>query len=200
MVGRIKAILTDPKNEFQRIDAEPMTVSGIMTGWVVPLAAIGPVAQLIGSLSMGITVLGVTYRPSPTLAIGTAVTTYVLALVGAYICALVIDALAPSFGGQKDQVKAMKTFAYGATAFYLAGIFAIIPALGILALVGLYSFYLLYVALPILMKSPAEKSIVYLIVVIVVAAVVMWVIGAVTAAVMAIFVPAASPVGALTFG
>lgn len=199
MVGRIKAILTDPKNEFQRIDAEPMTVGGIMTGWVVPLAAIGPVAQLIGNTTMGFSAFGVTYRPSLTVAATGAVTSYVLALVGAYICALVIDALAPSFGGQKDPVKAMKTFAYGATASYLSGIFAIIPMLGILGLLGLYSLYLLYVALPILMKSPADKSIVYLIVIIVVVAVVMWGMSFVAGMLMAPMMPQA-PAGTVTFG
>lgn len=198
MVGRIKAILTDPKNEFARIEAEPMTVGGIMTGWVVPLAAIGPVAQVIGSLTMGISILGITYRPSPVFVITTAVVSYVMALVAAYVCALVIDALAPSFGGQKDPVKAMKTYAYGATAGYLAGIFAIIPMLAMLGIVGLYSLYLLYVALPIMMKSPADKTIVYLIVVIVVAAVVLLLLGWVAGIVTAMFVPPIAP-GSISF-
>lgn len=199
MVGRIKAILTDPKNEFARIEAEPMTVSGIMTGWVVPLAAIGPIAQLIGSLTMGVSFLGVTYRPSPVAAISTAVVSYVMALVAAYVVAMIIDALAPTFGGQKDPVKAMKTYAYAGTAFYLAAVFQIVPALAMLAVVGFYSFYLLYVALPIMMKSPEDKTIVYLIVSIVVAAVVLVVLGWVAGMVTAIFAPPITP-GTLSFG
>jgi len=199
MIGRIQAILKEPKAEFQRIDAEPATVGGIMTGWVVPLAAIGPLAMLIGSLAFGFSMLGITYRPSVTSALTTAVTSYVLALIGAYVCSLVVSALAPSFGGQKDPVQALKAVAYASTAAYLAGIFQIVPMLGILGLVGLYSLYLYYVGLPILMKVPQDKAVVYLIVVIVVVIVVMLVIGAVSAAITNAFVPRV-PIGSLTYG
>jgi hypothetical protein len=49
----------------------------------------------------------------------------------------------------------------------LAGIFGLLPFLGMLGIVGLYSLYLLYLGLPKLMKSPADKSVVYIIVIIV---------------------------------
>ncbi|WP_264940949.1 Yip1 family protein [Sphingomonas caeni] len=188
MIGRIKAILMDPKNEFQRIDAEPMTVSGIMTGWVVPLAAIGPVAGLIGMSLFFSGFGGLIIRPSMTWLIGSAVISYVLALVSAYVVSLIIDALAPSFGGQKNPVQALKAFAYAMTAAYIGGIFAIIPMLGILGLVaGVYSLYLLYIGLPILMKSPPDKAVGYVVVTIVVAILVMWTINLVTGAIMVAF-------------
>jgi len=47
----------------------------------------------------------------------------------------------------------------------LAGVFTAMPGLSILALVGsLYSLYLVYLGLPVLMKSPPEKSVGYLVV------------------------------------
>ena len=52
--------------------------------------------------------------------------------------------------------------AYSFTAAWLAGIFNIVPQLAILGLVGLYSFYLLYLGLPRLMKSPEDQSIGYI--------------------------------------
>ncbi len=203
MVGRIKAILTDPKSEFARIDAEPMTVSGIMTGWVVPLAAIGPVAGVIGIMtfmSRGITIGGVTVSaaPSMTYLISNALSQYVLTLIGAFVCSLIVDALAPNFGGQKDPVKAMKLVAYGSTAAYLAGIFAIVPMLGLLGLLlALYSLYLVYVGLPVLMKSSPDKTIVYMLVVFVIYLVIMIVGGYVVSMVTAPFAPAAP---AISFG
>ena len=194
MVGRIKAILTDPKNEFARIDAEPATVAGILTGWVVPLAAIGPIAGIIGTMafaSRGISIGGVTITAAPSMSylIASAISQYILAVVGAFVCSLIVDALAPSFGGQKDPVKAMKLVAYGGTAAYLAGIFAILPALALLGIVGLYSIYLFYVGLPVLMKNPADKTIVYLIVIVVVYIVVMVVGGYVLGALTGMFAP-----------
>ena len=52
-------------------------------------------------------------------------------------------------------------------ASWLAGVFALIPGLGILGLLGLYSLYLFYRGLPVMMKSPADKSLPYTLVIIV---------------------------------
>ena len=82
--------------------------------------------------------------------------------------ALVIDALSPTFGGEKNFMQAFKVAAFAPVASWLAGIFSIVPALSILGLLGLYSLYLLYVGLPRLMKTPAEKALPYTVVVILV--------------------------------
>ncbi len=104
----------------------------------------------------------------------TAVLGYVLALVGLFITSFIVDALAPSFGGEKNQVQALKLVAYANTAAWVAGTLNIIPVLGALATLvgGIYSLYVLYLGLPKLMKCPADKTLVYFIVTIVVAIVV----------------------------
>jgi len=89
-----------------------------------------------------------------------------------YVMALVTNALAPNFGSQPDVGQSHKLAAYGCTAGFLAGVFSIFPPLAMLAIVGLYSLYLIYVGLPILMKTPADKVIVYLIVIVLVTIVV----------------------------
>ncbi len=183
LIERARRIILQPKDEWPRIEAEPMSVKGIMTGWAAPLAAIGPVAGLIGSLTFGFGFLGITYRPSIGVAIGTAIIGYVLALIGIWVIARIIDALAPTFGGTRDPVAAMKVAAYSATAGWLAGIFQIIPSLAFLGLLGLYSLYLLYLGLPRLMKAPDDKAMGYTVATIVAAVVVMVVIGGVTRAV-----------------
>lgn len=176
MLDRIKRLLTAPAQEWPRIDAEPMTVKGIFMTWVIPLAAIGPIAHLIGMLVFGIGFLGISYRPSIGVALGGAVTMYVLALIGTFVMALVIDWLAPNFGATKNPVSAMKVVAFSMTAAWIAGIFQIIPNLSWLALVGLYSLYLLWIGLPLLMKAPTDKAPAYVIVSIVVCAVAMVVV------------------------
>jgi len=176
MIDRIKRLLTAPAQEWPRIDAEPMTVKGIFMTWVIPLAAIGPIAHLIGMLVFGIGFLGISYRPSIGVALGGAVTMYVLALIGTFVMALVIDWLAPNFGATKNPVSAMKVVAFSMTAAWIAGIFQIIPNLGWLGLVGLYSLYLLWIGLPMLMKAPADKAPAYVIVSILVCCVAMAVV------------------------
>ena len=61
---------------------------------------------------------------------------------------------------------------------WIAGIFLLIPLLGILTfIIGLYGFYLLWVGLPPLMKSPEEKSVVYTAAIVICAIIISFVIG-----------------------
>lgn len=194
LVERVKNILMTPKTEWPRIDAEPATVQGIYTGYVMILAAIGPICGLIGQQVFGYSAMGITYKLPIGYSITTAVIGYVLSLVSVYVSALVIDALAPNFGGTKDPLKAFKVAAYSATAIWVAGIFQIMPALAMLAIVGLYSLYLLFLGLPVLMRVPQDKAIGYTIVVIVVQIVLYAVVGAVVASLASAFFPIGSMV------
>ncbi|MFA5964692.1 MAG: Yip1 family protein [Sphingomonas sp.] len=180
MIERIKRLILSPAAEWAAIDAEPMTVKGIFMTWVVPLAAIGPIAGLIGRQLFGYSFLGVTYRPSILGSIEVALIRYVSSLIGIFVLALVIDALAPNFGATKNPISAMKVAAFSAVAALIVGIVQILPALSILGLAGFYTLYLLWVGLPLLMKAPADKAVSYYAVTLVVCVVVGIVVAAVT--------------------
>jgi hypothetical protein len=171
LIARIKGILLTPNTEWATIDKEQSTVASLYLNYIAILAAIGPVAIFLRGELFGYGAFGVYLRPSLISALSMAVVSYVLALVMVFVLALIVDALAPTFQGQKSRIQALKLTAYAATAGWLAGIFSLIPALTILGLLGLYSLYLFYVGLPVMMKSPAEKSLVYTAVVIVIAVV-----------------------------
>ena len=180
IVDRVKRILLSPRTEWEVIDAEQTTTAALYTGYIMPLAAVGPVAHLIGATVFGIPVPFVgTIRIPFGSALMQAVIAYVLALAGTYILALIIDALAPTFSAQRGQIQALKLAAYSSTAAWVAGIFALIPWLSPLMIVALYSLYLFYLGLPVLMKSPREKVLPYTGVVILAALVVFLVIGAI---------------------
>lgn len=178
LVDRVKGILLTPHAEWQVIDREPATVGSIYTGYVLILAAIPAICAAIGLslIGMNVPLLG-ELKIGPMVAVRVAVVRYLSALIGVYVLALIIDALAPSFGGQKNQVQAFKVAAYSATAAWVVGIFSLLPALSILGLLGLYSLYLLYVGLPILMKSPTDRALGYTVIVILAAFVVFAVVG-----------------------
>jgi Yip1 domain len=178
LLERVKRILLTPKEEWQVIDSEPATLASLYTGYIIPLAAIGPIAQAIGYSVFGVSVpfMG-TYRTPVGSAITGAVVTFALTLLGVYVLALVIDALAPTFSGTRNQIQALKVAAYSSTASWLAGIFALIPGLRVLGILGLYSLYLLYLGLPVLMKSPQEKALGYTVVVIIAAIVLFMLVG-----------------------
>lgn len=173
LIVRVKNILAQPAQEWAVIETESASLSDLYGAYIVPLAAIGPAASIIGLSIVG---LG-GYRLPFMSSIGHAVVSYVLALAGVYVLALIIDALAPNFQGTKNQMQALKVAAYSSTAAWLAGIFILIPALGFLQILGLYSLYLLYLGLPRLMKTPEDKALVYTIVVIVAAFVIFAIIG-----------------------
>ncbi len=192
LVERAKDINTQPKAEWPIIDAEPSTIGGIYTSYVMILAAIGPVAGLIGQQMFGIGAFGYTWKPPLGYSIGTAVLSYLMALAVVYVAALIIDALAPTFGGTRDQLKAFKVAAYASTPGWLAGIFAIIPMLGWLALIGaLYGLYLLYLGLPRLMRVSQDKAIGYTALVVVAQIVLYFVVAMIVGALVAAFFGAA---------
>src|ERR1700691_21085 len=167
LIGRAKSILLTPRAEWPVIAAEPDTIRGIYTGYIMILAAIPAVKLLLASRFLGVSVLPIV------------ITTYVLSLAGTFLVALIVDALAPTFGGQKDRVQALKVVAYAYTAAWVASIIGIVPGLGLLAaLAGLiYGLYLLYLGLPFTMKCPTEKSLGYTAVTVIAAIIVYFVIG-----------------------
>lgn len=180
LVERVKKILMQPKAEWAVIQGETYTVADLYTKYVMILAAIPAVAAFIGFSIVGYSGFGVPYRVPMASGVANMVLSYALTLGSVYVIALVIDALAPSFGGEKNFAQALKVAAFFPTAAWVAGIFQIIPILAILAILGsLYSLYLLYTGLGPLMAVPEDRSIGYTVVVIIVAVVLMVVVSAV---------------------
>ena len=172
LADRAKNIVLTPKTEWPLVDAEPTTVKDIYTGYVVPLALIPAVAGFIGASLIGVSVPGLgTVRTGVGVGLASAILQFGLSLALVYAMALVIDALAPTFGGRKDMLSAFKVAAYSMTPTWLAGIFAIIPAISFLSLLGLYGIYLLYLGLPRLMRAPEDRAVAYTAVVVLAAVV-----------------------------
>lgn len=183
LVDRAKNIILRPKEEWQVIDTETIDIPSLYRSYIAPLAAIPAIGGLIGMSMIGMSMFMGTYRMPFGHALGYAVTSYVLTLVGVYLVALIINALAPSFSGEKNLVQALKVTTYANTPAWVAGIFLLIPWLGVLRLLaGLYGLYLLYLGLPVLMKSPPDKALGYTVVVVICAIVVFVVIGLISAA------------------
>jgi hypothetical protein len=184
LVARVRGILLRPKSEWAIIDAEPSTTQSLFAGYVCILAAIPAVCALIGGQIFGYGFLFVHFHPTLVNSVARAVISYALALATTFVLAFIIDALAPSFDGEKIQIQAMKVAAYSGTAGWVAGVFSLIPALAFIgSLCGLYGLYLLYTGLPRVMKSPPEKTLGYTIVTVICAIVLNIVVAAVMGAV-----------------
>lgn len=163
VVERAKRILTTPRTEWPVIAGESTSTAALFGGYVLPLAAITPLATVIGnglfdgsiSFSQGIMI---------------AVISLVMSLVGVYVLGLIASKIAPSFGGTDDLGQGLKLVAYSYTAAWVAGIINLIPALALVSLVGgVYSLYLLYAGSSVMMSVPKERAVGYTAVVILVA-------------------------------
>jgi len=182
LMARVKAIILAPKDEWPVIAAETRSSGAIFTRYVLPLAAIGPVASLIGGQVLGYDAFGFTYRPDLTAALGTALIGFLLTLVGVVVLTFIAEFLAGKFGGQANRAQAFKLVAYGSTAAWLAGIFGLIPSLGFFNLLGLYSIYLYYAGATPVMKVPHEKAASYTAVTVLCAIVLTFIVTPITAA------------------
>jgi hypothetical protein len=169
LVKRVNGILLTPKTEWQAIEPESGDPAYLFTNYVAILAAIPAVCGFIGTTIVGRNVVG---------GLVAAIVYYVLTFVMVYLVALIADALAPTFGGQKNQPNALKLTVYSMTPAWLAGVFLLIRSLAILCvLAALYGLYLFWLGVPALMKAPAEKSVPYTAAVVVCGIVISLVIG-----------------------
>ena len=152
LIARVKAILLAPKSEWQVIAGESTDVPALYRGYIAWLAAIPALVGLLIALSFGFgrSVVGVIVQ-------------YGVSLAMVFICALIVEALAPTFGASKDRVQALKVVAYSLTAVWVATVATLVPILGgLIVLAGLgYTVYLMYLGLPVLMKCPQDKAVGY---------------------------------------
>ena len=168
LIERAKNILLQPKTEWPKIAAEEATPQSLYLGYIMILAAIGPLAVIVRSVGFGFGI-GLPF----------AVGMYLLTLVSVSIVALIVDTLAPTFGSQRSFVGSLKLVAYAYTAVWVAGIFRLIPTVGgiIGVLAGLYSIYTFYLGLGPVKKCPAEKAAGYTVIVLVCNILLFWVLG-----------------------
>ena len=185
LIDRVQAILLRPKLTWPVIAAESADTASLYTNYIAILAAIPAIAGFIGLSVVGFGGFGISYRVPIVTGLIHMVLGYVLSLVTVFVMSLIVDALAPTFGGTKSPIQALKLVGYAFTSVFVGGIFSIIPSLGILGiLTGLYSIYLVYTGVSPLMRCPPEKAGGYTAVVVVCGIVLGIVVGAVLAAIM----------------
>ena len=167
LVDRVRNICVSPSTEWPVIEQEHTPQGELITGYLLPLAAIGAIAGVIGSSFIGIPLIGA--RASFVASLVGACIGIVFTIVGCFIIGFIINALAPTFGGRQDSNQAIKTSIYCYTPVLVAGVARVLPLLGglVVFIAGLYSLYVLYLGLPVMMKAPREKAPGYTVVVVI---------------------------------
>lgn len=194
IITRAQQILLDPKGTWPRIEAEPATPASLFNPYLFVIAAVSAVATFISLSLIGVGGFGVRIRVPLFTGIVQMIVGFGLSLAIVYLMSLLINALAPTFGGQKNALNALKLAVYASTASLLGAVLGLLPYIGwLLSLAAaLYSIYLIYTGLPVLMKNPPGNSILYTLLLMVAGFVLMLIL----TLVMSVFMPSGDMVGA----
>jgi Yip1 domain len=159
VIGRVGGILLRPATEWQTIAHEDGELSYVLNSYIAILAAIPALSGLIGfsAIGAGVPNVGTVRVPVFSGLLGV-VFGYAFAFVAVYLLAVIINLLAGRYGATKSFAAALKLAVYSTTPVWVAGLFLLLPGLRFLTVLGLYGCYLLWLGLPVLMKSPPEQS------------------------------------------
>lgn len=161
IVARARGLITRPREEWGVIAGEPSSTAELLKGYVVPMSAIPAVAGFVGLAVFARMFAAVLPGFSVGALLVQSVLTYLLGLLWVWVFGKIVRALAPSFGGTGEEGPAMKLAAYSPTASWLAGAFTLVPSLAVLALLGLYSLYIIYAGVPVVARVPRERALAF---------------------------------------
>src|SRR5689334_21834420 len=162
---RVTGILTKPAAEWRTIAGESTDVAALLRDYAAAPAAIPAVCQFIGGTLTGVPGFFRTYRTGFISALAGATVAWVMAVVGAWIAAIVIAKLAPTFQSTGSTVQALKLVVYSMTPVWVLGVLYLIPPLGVLVILGvIYSMYMFYLCIPVLVHTPPTQVIPYMVV------------------------------------
>ena len=177
VIERAKNMIVQPDKEWTVIAAETPNTGQIMTGYVLILVGAAAIAAFIGYAFVGFNVLGYRYKGFDW-GLYQALTVFLGGLLSVYVTALVVDMLAPTFNSEKNFNRSIQLVAYSFTPAWIGGLLMIIPSLAVIgSLFGLYGLYLMYIGIPKIKKTPADKHTGYFVVVLIVTILVYIVVG-----------------------
>jgi len=161
VIQRARALLVTPRTEWPVIAMEPATVQGLYRDYLMILAAIPPFCQFVKLSILGYAWHGFrVYRLGMGTGLTAAMVEYVTSLAAIYLLAIIVEALAPNFGGESNRLQALKVTGYAYTASWIAGVGVILPGISVLIVLAgaIYSVYLFYLGLPSTMKVLPERA------------------------------------------
>ena len=154
LVDRVQKILVSPNTEWDAIDSEKVTTQDLLVTYAAPLIGAAQLAAALGLMLFAHFPLQSALIQA---VIGGLLNFGVVLGLGA-----IIDGLATNFGSTKDFTQSLKVAVYSMTPLWVFSLLAIIPQLGIIALLlGLYSLYLIFIGLPKVKHPKKDQEAVY---------------------------------------
>jgi len=165
------ALVSNPVRYMTQNKDQTVSVNSLMINYVAVLALVPLVGRLIGDLLFESSNGRLGY------AIGGSIVAYILDLIAVFVIGYVIWKLAPSFKTSTNQARATMLAAFVFTPVFLIGILSIVPVLGYLSVLGLlYGLYIMYLGLPIMLGTPTDKTVTYVIAILIVSIIILFII------------------------
>ena len=158
-VARVKAILIDPAAAWRGFEKDIGDPAYLLSRYVAVLALIPALSSFVGATLIGVVApSGTILRTDLLGGLFGAIFSYAASCAIVVLLGLIIDLLAPRFGGRRDFEDAFKLAVYSFTPLWLAGIFLLLPGLRFLLLTGVYGIYLFWLGAPRLAKVPEQQA------------------------------------------
>ena len=158
-VARVKAILIDPAAAWRGFEKDIGDPAYLLSRYVAVLALIPALSSFVGATLIGVVApSGTILRTDLIGGLFGAIFSYAASCAIVVLLGLIIDLLAPRFGGRRDFEDAFKLAVYSFTPLWLAGMFLLLPGLRFLLLTGVYGIYLFWLGAPRLAKVPEQQA------------------------------------------
>ena len=159
----VPGLIFQPKQEWHKISQEANEIPGLLIGYVLILALIGPVAGYYGTTTSGWQIgAREAVKLTTDSAMALAVLYYLAMVVSVVGLGLMVRWMCKTYGGNTSLNRCIALSAYVSTPLFLVGIVELYPVLWINLLIGLFALahavYLLYSGVPILMNISEDKG------------------------------------------
>ncbi len=163
ILNHVWGLFSHPQQEWESIRDEPCTVTMCYVRHVLILAAVPAISAYIGAVQVGWSVSAEeTTKLTASSALPIAIAFYLAMLAAVYVVGRLIHWMSQTFGAQTTLAQSVVLVTYTGTPLFLVGIVALYPMpwvnmlFGIVAL--LYTVYLLYTGVPVVMKITKEQG------------------------------------------
>ncbi len=154
--NRARNLIVSPKTEWTVIQSETQGKEAVVKSYAIPLILIMALCSILGSIIM---VSNFGYAIIKALGI------FGFTYAGMYVSAIIINELTTSFNSKKDIDTTFRLVVYSFTGYFIImAIVLLLPPLSMLSVFGLFSVYLFWEGSTILLGTPEDNKVGFVVV------------------------------------
>lgn len=163
LLKHVPGLFIKPENEWKTIRGKKTSVKEVYLTLVLLLAAIPPLCGYIGTTMVGWQIAdGPVVQLTDRSAIKISILFYLAILISIYAIGRMIHWMGETYGFNRTVARCVQLAAFTVTPLMLIGVFLLFSEIWVIYLIGLpalvYSVYLLYTGVPIMLDVPRDKG------------------------------------------